>query len=192
MNHRRHHWIALVAGLALLVGACADVPHPTESAAPEGALYSSGSSDAKLDQIARFGEQRSIHIAWARTWIGPEGGRLDFLGFAIEVPPGAVSKRTAFSIHLPVDPKGSQHVVARFGPHGASFNVPVTIEFPLAGTSIEGSSEQTVVWWNGSEWEDVGGAPTADGERLRTTTDHFSEYGTTDEVRRGGISTSGG
>jgi hypothetical protein len=192
MNFLRHHRIALIAVVALLFGACADAPHPTESAAPEGAVYSSGTSDAKLDRIARFSEHRSIHIAWARTWIGPEGGRLDFLGFAIDVPPGAVDKRTAFSIHLPVDPQGSQHVLARFGPHGASFNVPVTIEFPLAGTSIEASAAKTVVWWNGSEWEDVGAEITAGGERLRTTTDHFSEFGTTDQTERGGIITSGG
>jgi hypothetical protein len=192
MNFLRYHRIALIAVVALLFGACADTPHPTESAAPEGAVYSSGSSDAKLDRIARFSEHRSIHIAWARKWIGPEGGRLDFLGFAVDVPPGAVDKVTAFSIHLPVDPQGSEHVLARFGPHGATFNVPVTIEFPLAGTSIEGSSERTVVWWNGSAWEDYGGQPTADGARLRTTTDHFSEFGTTDQTERGGIITSGG
>jgi hypothetical protein len=40
-------------------------------------------------------------------------------------------------------------------------------------------------------WVDMGATVTADGKRLRTVTDHFSTYGTT-ENRGGGIVTSGG
>jgi hypothetical protein len=47
-----------------------------------------------------------------------------------------------------------------------------------------------VVWWNGG-WVRMGGTVTADGQRLRTTTDHFSTYGTTD-ARGGTMITSGG
>lgn len=191
MNFRRH--LATAVALTVLVGACSEARTPTDAALdPAGTMYSSQTSDAKLDALARFNAPPVIHIAWARKWIGPEGGRLEFLGFAIDVPAGAVSKRTAFSIHLPVDPHGSEFVVARFGPHGANFAVPVTIELPLTGTSIETSESATVVWWNGDAWVNYGAEVTADGQRLRTTTDHFSEFGTTDEGRSGGISTSGG
>jgi hypothetical protein len=192
MNHRRH--LATAVALVVMLGACADAPMPTEGGAlaPAGPVYSNGTSDARLDQLARFNTPPSIHIAWARKWIGPEGGRLEFIGFAIDVPPGAVSKRTAFSIHLPVDPQGAEHVLARFGPHGASFDVPVTIELPYSGTSIATSESATVVWWDGAAWVDFGAEVTADGERLRTTTDHFSEFGTTDDTTSRAISTSGG
>lgn len=191
MNHRRH--LATVVAFAALLGACADAPSPTGAALEAaGTLYSLEGSDAKLEQLARFNAPRSIQIAWARTWIGPEGGRLEFLDFAIEVPAGAVSKLTAFSIHVPVDPDGSEHVVARFGPHGASFDVPVTIELPLSGTSIETSETATVVWWDGQRWVDYGAERSSDGQRLRTTTDHFSEFGTTDDSPSRGMSTSGG
>jgi hypothetical protein len=67
----------------------------------------------------------------------------------------------------------------------------VSIELPYAGTSIEGTSAPTVVWWN-EGWVNVGGTVTADGQRLRTTTDHFSTYGTTDARGAGAIATSGG
>lgn len=149
------------------------------------------SSQAAVSGLARFRERPQITIAWARKWIGPEGGRLEFRGFAVEVPPGAVSRVTQFSIRLPVSPEGSEHVVAEFGPHNSRFAAPVTIEFPYRGTSIEGSPAARVVWWNG-EWVDMGGTVTVDGERLSATTDHFSTYGTTDVGRGGGITTAGG
>jgi hypothetical protein len=149
---------------------------------------SQGQGDPDYAALAKFKQRPSITIAWARKWIGPEGGRLDFQGFAIEVPAGAVDRVTQFSIRLPVDPKGSERVVAEFGPHDTSFAVPVVIELPYRDTSLEGADAPAVVWWNGS-WVDMGGALTEDGRRLRTTTDHFSTYGT---AERGVITTSGG
>jgi hypothetical protein len=103
-----------------------------------------------------------------------------------------VDRVTMFTIRLPVDPKGSGHVVAEFLPHGAQFAKPVGIELPYAGTTLEGAESPTILWWNDG-WVDVGGAPTVDGQRLRTTTDHFSTYGTGEE--RGGsgsMAVSGG
>lgn len=176
----RFRSLALAACAALLVAGCADQTptQPAESPAPEAAVFAQGTAGLDVSELARFRQRPQITIAWAKKWIGPAGGRLEFQGFAIDVPAGAVSKTTQFSIHLPVDPKGSEHVVARFGPHGASFPVPVAIEVPYAGTSISGQAG-TVVWGNPStgEWESYGGAPTADGQRLRTTTTHFSTYG---------------
>lgn len=173
--------------LFLAVAGCADVQQPT-LAVPEPAGPSLSAGD--MDRLARFQQKPQVTIAWAKKWIGPEGGRLDFMGFAIEVPAGAVDKVTMFSIKLPVDPNGSERVVAEFGPHAVPFKQPVGIEFPYRGTTIEGALSPTVVWWNGM-WVDMGGTVTADGQRLRTSTDHFSTYGTTD-ARSGAIATAGG
>jgi hypothetical protein len=163
-------------------------------AATAGATTTSTSgttADAQaIDQLARFKTKPQITIAWAKMWIGPEGGRLDFQGFTIIVPAGAVDKVTMFSIKLPVDPNGSDHVVAEFGPHGAQFAQPVTIGFPYAGTTVEGDASAHVVWWNNG-WVDMGGTVSADGTQLFTTTPHFSEFGTT-SGRGGGMTVSGG
>jgi hypothetical protein len=175
--------LALV--LAVMASGCTDAETPL-SAVPGGPSLSS--SDMAV--LARFRSKPQITIAWAKKWIGPEGGRLDFMGFAIDVPAGAVDKVTMFSLRLPVDPNGSEHVVAEFGPHAVSFKQPVTIEFPYRGTTLETATAPVVVWWNGG-WVNVGGTVTADGLRLRTSTDHFSTYGTTD-ARGTTFVTSGG
>lgn len=181
--------ITFTLAFAFIAAGCADAGSPL--AARQGApSYSSGGTP-DVAALAKFRQTPQITIAWAKKWIGPEGGRLDFYGFAIEVPAGAVDKVTQFSIKLPVDPHGSERVVAEFGPHGQQFARPVAIELPYRGTTIEGSSSSTIVWWNGS-WVDMGGTVTADGLRLRTLTDHFSTYGTTDTERGGSIYTSGG
>jgi hypothetical protein len=181
--------VCALAGAVLIVsGGCVDAPEILRP--PVGAASFSASSGPDLAQLARFNARRQVTIAWARAWIGPAGGRLDFHGFAIEVPAGAVDRVTMFSIRLPVSPGGSEYVVAEFGPHGATFARPVAIELPLAGTSIAASERPTVVWWNGG-WQDMGATITADGARLRTLTDHFSTYGTA-EGRGGSIAVSGG
>jgi hypothetical protein len=180
----RHALTGILAVATLVVASCADVESPTsisreQAHTPDGAA--SRVSAADLDVLAEFTAPRSVTIALAKKWIGPEGGRLDFEGFAIEVPAGAVSKVTQFSIRLPVDTDESKRVIAEFGPH-QTFAAPVAIELPYAGTSVYGL-DATVVWWNpdASVWEDVGGAVTADGQRMRTETDHFSEYGTAED-----------
>jgi hypothetical protein len=179
--------ISFALFLAFAGVGCTDSQQPTlSSAEPAGPSLSSGD----LNSLARFQQKPQITIAWAKKWIGPEGGRLDFMGFAIEVPAGAVDKVTMFSIKLPVDPDGSEHVVAEFGPHAVAFARPVSIELPYRGTTLEGTSTPIVVWWNDG-WVDMGGTVTADGLRLRTSTDHFSTYGTTD-ARGGTFVTSGG
>lgn len=182
--------LALTVAAVSLAAGCADVRDTAvvPTAPDVGPAFN---SNASVSSLARFNARPQITIAWARKWIGPEGGRLDFQGFAIEVPAGAVSRTTQFSIRLPVSPHGAEHVVAEFGPHNTRFAKPLTIELPYRGTSIEGSPSAHVVWWNNG-WVGMGGAVTADGARLSTTTDHFSTYGTTDEGRIGGVSASGG
>jgi hypothetical protein len=186
-----HRLLRLLIVPLLLLGGCSEAGDPTGALGTERPLASKGTGIPDLAALARFDQKPGITIAWAKKWIGPEGGRLEFQGFAIDVPAGAVASVTQFSIHLPVDPKASERVLATFGPHGSRFAVPVTIELPFAGTSITESPWVTIVWWSGSEWVDMGAALTADGLRLETSTDHFSDYGTTDE-RGGGTLVSGG
>lgn len=185
----RKFGISLALFLSVLGTGCSEAaraPLAAEPAVPAGPALSL----SDMYPLARFRDKPQVTIAWAKKWIGPAGGRLDFMGFAIDVPAGAVDKVTMFSIRLPVDPDGSDHVVAEFGPHAVPFAKPVYIEMPYRGTTIEGTVDPTVVWWNGG-WTDVGGTVTADGARLRTSTDHFSTYGTTD-ARGTTFVTSGG
>jgi hypothetical protein len=180
--------ITLTLAVSFLAAGCADAGSPL--AARQGAPAFSTSSSPDVASLAKFRQTPQVTIAWAKKWIGPEGGRLDFYGFAIEVPAGAVDKVTMFSIRLPVDPQGAEHVVAEFGPHNQQFARPVAIELPLRGTTIESSAVPTIVWWDNT-WVNMGASVTADGQRLRTLTDHFSTYGTT-ENRGGTMVTSGG
>jgi hypothetical protein len=188
--------LSAAASLVFLTLGCTDAGSPVH-AAPEGTIARAQSADTEsfastnaADILARFNQKPQITIAWAKKWIGPAGGRLDFQGFSVVVPAGAVDKVTMFSIRLPVDPSGSERVVAEFGPHGSKFARPVTIAFPYRGTSIEGAPFSTVVWWNNG-WIDIGGWVTADGAQIQTLTDHFSEYGTTSQ-RGGTMLVSGG
>lgn len=185
----------VVVAVALAAG-CADLESPTSVGAADraqpAAASASTSSAPDLTVLARYDAAQSITIAWAKKWIGPEGGRLDFHGFAIDVPAGAVDRLTQFSIRLPVEIEASEVVVAEFGPHG-TFSVPVRIELPYAGTSVFGV-EATVGWWDADAeaWIDVGGELTADGERLRTSTDHFSTFGTMEQSDGDTVILSGG
>ena len=186
--------VSAAAALVSLTAGCSEAGSPVEAAPADGPAFEQTTvttemaSAGEVDILARFKVKPQVTIAWAKKWIGPAGGRLEFQGFAIDVPAGAVDKVTQFSIRLPVDPQGSEHVVAEFGPHNSRFLKPVIVSFPFRGTSIEGSASPTVVWWNNG-WVDMGGWVSADGSKLSTYTDHFSEYGTTD---RKGIVTSGG
>lgn len=172
--------------LSFLAAGCADAASPL--AARQGAPAFSVGTSPDVAALAKFRQTPQITIAWAKKWIGPEGGRLDFYGFAIDVPAGAVDKVTMFSIRLPVDPQSAERVVAEFGPHGKQFALPVAIELPLRGTTIDASATPTIVWWDDT-WVDMGASVTADGQRLRTLTDHFSTYGT---IERGGTFVTGG
>lgn len=195
MSRSVRPFLGVLLSLGLVLGAgCADSGVPTAATVPatvEPAPPSFSSGGTDFSALARYDAPLSITIAWAKKWIGPEGGRLDFYGFAIEVPAGAVDKLTQFSIRLPVDPNASEHVVAEFGPH-QTFAVPVAIELPYTGTSAY-QLGGTVGWWNPDvdRWVDVGGVVTADGERLRAETDHFSTYGTMEEEKSEVITSSG-
>jgi len=192
MHRSLRNVVPAFAALAVVLAiGCVDREAPTglTRTAPEAASFSHSGGNPDISKLAKFDKKPNITIAWAKKWIGPEGGRLEFQGFVIDVPAGAVDKVTQFSISLPVDPNASERVLATFGPHGSKFAKPVTIEFPYAGTSLQGKPGAMVGWWN-SGWVDMGGAVTPDGARIGTTTTHFSDYGTLDRGQT--ISTSGG
>ncbi|HEU4456046.1 MAG TPA: hypothetical protein VFR81_23470 [Longimicrobium sp.] len=189
--------LLVVAAALLSFAACTDAGTPLTLADSAGLEASFSTTETMLapagdlEIIARFNQTPVVTVGWAKKWIGPEGGRLEFLGFAVDVPAGAVDRVTMFSIRVPY-PKDPGRVVAEFGPHGRKFTRPVIISFPLRNTSIEGAPDPTVVWWN-NRWEDMGGWLSSDGSRLNTYTDHFSEYGTTTaSASGGGMWTSGG
>ena len=108
--------------------------------------------------VARWpssGSTPQITIAWAKKWIGPEGGRLDFYGFAIEVPAGAVDKVTHVQ-HPPAGgPAGRRARGGRVRPARQQFARPVAIELPFRGTTIEAAAAPTIVWWNDG-WVNMG------------------------------------
>jgi hypothetical protein len=199
----RNVLVAVAATVVSLTAGCTEAGTPVDARpATPGVSAGKGtttqatsdntfSSTNDLDIIATFRVRPQITIAWAKAWIGPAGGRVDFQGFTIIVPKGAVDKVTMFTIRLPVDPQGSERVVAEFGPHNVPFAQPVTIGFPFRGTSIENDPGNAhVVWWNDA-WVNVGGTVSADGSQVLVEVPHFSEYGTT-TARGGTMLTSGG
>jgi hypothetical protein len=192
---RLSRFLLVVLAAAVHAG-CAEPRDPVAPGLSAGeAVLTSARGGPDLSRLATFRTPPSITIAWAKQWIGPAGGRLEFHGFAIDVPAGAVPRSTQFSIRLPVDTKGAERVVAEFGPHAVDFAVPVTIELPYVGTSVEGSGDAaTVLWWNtgANDWVDMGASISEDGLRMRTTTGHFSVFGTGLVGRSGGVTVSGG
>lgn len=179
MNSVQRRLALVLAGPMLLLAGCGEAAGPTTPSGRPGAPAASRAGGGpELEWLAAFRQEPAGGVAWAKRWIGPEGGRLDLGGFAVEVPAGAVDRPTQFSIRLPVDPQGAERVVAEFGPHNQVFARPVEIELPYAGTSVEGA-DATIVWWDpdARAWVDVGAALTADGTRLRTPTPHFSTFG---------------
>jgi hypothetical protein len=199
----RNALLAVAATVVTLTAGCADAGTPVSprASAPDAALSRAGATTTSttaefaapgdaVAQLARFKVKPQVTIAWAKAWIGPAGGRVDFVGFTIIVPAGAVDKVTMFTIRLPVDPQGSEHVVAEFGPHNTTFAQPLTIGFPYRGTTVEGDPYASVVWWN-DRWVNMGGTVSADGSQIFTTTTHFSEFGTA-SYRGGTMTTAGG
>ena len=184
----RNVLLAAAATMVSLTAGCTDGGTPV-SPRSTAAPASPRPTATAVAQLARFRVKPNPITGWAKGWIGPGGGRMDFVGFSVIVPPGAVNKVTMFTIKLPADLQDDDHVVAEFGPHNVAFAKPVTIGFPYRGTTLEGDPNGMVVWWNNG-WVDMGGTVSADGSQILTQTPHFSEYGTTSS--RGGLTLSGG
>lgn len=196
----RNVLLAVAATLASATAGCTDGSTPVSPGAASPAPAATGgatpgslrASATAITQLARFRDRPRSVSGWAKARIGPQGGRVDFLGFSVIVPPGAVDRWTVFSITVPPEALGSDRVVAEFGPHNVAFARPVTLGFPYRGTTLEGDPNGIVVWWNDG-WVSMGGTLSPDGTQIRTPTPHFSEYGTTSAVvARGGVITASG
>lgn len=184
-----------VLPMLLLAAACGEAGGPLagpERAEPVAAR-AGGETAPPLPSVERVAAYRTAKVKpqnlWAKAWIGPNGGTLDYSGFRIVVPAGAVSRVTMFTLSLPKE--GVARAVAEFGPHNVNFAAPITIELPYAGTTAEGRGAG-VLWLDESAgvWARVGGSLTADGQRVQAQVSHFSMYATSEGG--GGTSTSGG
>jgi hypothetical protein len=192
MEVRVIHRLARTALLALLplslfAGCSGADPAPTAvvsgpaaiKAASTTSVYDPAAGSMDLAKLARFTQAPVDTIGFVKAWIGPAGGRVEFLKkYAIEVPPGAVDKVTAFTIRVYMSQPAKDYAVAEFLPHG-TFNVPVAVEVPYAGTDVYGSPTQ-VIWWDdkANTWIGVGGTITSDGMRVRGLMPHFTTIGT--------------
>jgi hypothetical protein len=164
----------------LLFSASCSTDAPVDPSAAAQFNFVSG----KLEQLARYqaGRPQSALGAVVKI-IGPEGGSISLGDFEVIVPPGAIEAATPFSIRLPIEPQSPEFVRAYFGP-SRHFLVPVTIRFPLKGTTAEADNTARVMWWNESAWVPFKTRLTADG-RVETQTSHFSEYGLEQPVSKG-------
>ena len=191
-----------------LVAACGEAGDPlmgAERAVPVSARAADETAlrVREVEEVAAYRDRRGRpEKLWAKAWIGPAGGTLEYYGFRIVVPAGAVKRTTMFSLSLPRE--GTERALAEFGPHNVTFAVPITIELPYAGTTAEGSAPRAL-WFDESAraWVGVGGTLTADGRRVKTSVSHFSLYasgapgvvtttGGSTTSDGGGTSTSGG
>lgn len=198
MTYRSHLRHALVAvGLLVAVGGCVDTPASPEASPGGPNLGRASTTDetqflvpANFDPIARYIAKPHAQDYWIKQWIGPAGGTVNFLGFRIVVPPGAVTRVTKFEIRIPGtnDPDGQEHVWAEFGPHNVNFRVPVRLEIPYRNTDAYGISTG-INWYNPRtrQWEQMGGQVTPDGERVYLDVTHFSDWG-----KDGGTGTGSG
>lgn len=188
----------IVAMLLVLAGGCDHFPEP---AAPGDPSFSRGVGQGPVNAASRATPSRATPVPapaetaeeipgdldalasflWPDTRgativnesIGPEGGSVRLGDFEIVVPAGAVDSNTNFQIRLPPE-SHRDRVWAEFRPHNRSFNVPVLLRLPHAGTDAEAGAP--ALWWNGSAWEALITTPLNDG-RVETSVDHFSVYG---------------
>lgn len=173
--------------LALLVGACSDTPE-----GPQLRPQYAAATSADMGALAKYRNgPPQIIIGFAMKAIGPQGGTISLAGFQVDVPKGAVSKVTNFTIRLPVGPQLSDYVYAEFGPHGMKFNAPVTLTLPYKGTTSDQDPNIHVLWFDGTAWIQLPTTFTADG-RIQTQTNHFSDYGTEEVTPSKGITLAGG
>lgn len=196
---RLRRFLSGVVPVLALAAGCAEAGGPfagADQAVPVEARLASETTVRvqNVEQVASYKTPKAKPAnLWAKAWIGPAGGSVDYYGFRLVVPAGAVSKVTMFTITLPKD--GTVRALAEFGPHNVTFAQPITIELPYAGTTAEGY-EAKALWYDESAkaWVNVGGGLSADGQRVKTTVTHFSEYGTAETTAAygGGTSSSGG
>ena len=201
--------VCVSAGLMLAAGGCVDTssvasPDATAPRSPEFVRTAEEQFlvPVTLDPLARYLKTPHAQDYWIKQWIGPRGGTVDFQGFRIVVPPGAVDRVTKFEIRIPGEntPGGQDRVYAEFGPHNVTFAVPVRIELPYRNTTAYGNSTAVMLYDRQSDtWTPMGGGITADGLRVYYDVPHFSQWGLCDGgaaacafIEGGGTANGGG
>lgn len=103
-----------------------------------------------------------------------EGGTLESGRFTLTVPPNALDYDAAYTMTY----KTIGAVQVDLGPHGAEFDVPVTLTVDLGGTNLAGDDDVTLFWWDEASgtWVDVGGVWDPASNTLTTELEHFSRY----------------
>lgn len=103
--------------IAIVVGSCGET-----ALEPDVAPSASLEENNERGRLARWlgGGAPGPRLREER-WIGPEGGRLELAGIAIDIPAGAIRSAHRFSIALRPTGDLSDRVVADFEPHGLTF-----------------------------------------------------------------------
>ena len=119
-------------------------------------------------------------MAWRRA--GPRRCRLRSRGltagrYTIEVPPGALPAPAIFRVTSREPQTG--YVICELAPHGAAFDVPVTLRIDLSDLDLDPTGDYTVYWFDedAGEWTDVGGVYDPEMGVLSSELPHFSKYG---------------
>ncbi|XP_078613106.1 p53-induced death domain-containing protein 1-like [Branchiostoma floridae x Branchiostoma japonicum] len=117
--------------------------------------------------------------------VGPEGGELQTSSCTITVLPGAVTMETEINCQV-IDPNdvtlplkdGAMLVsdVIELGPHGTTFNKPVTVQMQYSSTSSGGAMEAVVlVTEDRSQWSEQEATELSEN-KLTVSVDHFSIF----------------
>lgn len=106
-----------------------------------------------------------------------QGGRLELLDVILEVPAGAVSQDTLFSIFIPDDEK----FFNEFGTDGLVFSEPVKVTMSYRGADLSNVDESTIRIGYFNErlgiWEDLVCDVDRESQTVTAYVWHFSAYG---------------
>jgi len=124
--------------------------------------------------------------------VGALGGVIEFGGARLEIPVGALDEPTRISVRpvpvaevaemdpgmVNVTPGG---VAYRFGPHGLKFEAPIKISLPFDGAAMPPAATHRSVtgfYYDdvSARWQPVGRFSEAEGGRLVSLTDHFTDF----------------
>ncbi|MBD3162619.1 MAG: hypothetical protein GF346_09650 [Candidatus Eisenbacteria bacterium] len=167
--------------LALGVASCGTdtVQAPETSAVPE-LVNVDGNPNAAVPlggngKGGNKGGKDKRHRAWQS--IDPTvGGTLTAGRYSIEVPAGALDHTMVYSV---TSKEQTGYVICELGPHGVSFDVPVTLRIDLSDLALDPDEQYTVYWFDeeSGEWTDVGGTYDPSTGVLEAELEHFSRYG---------------
>ncbi len=162
---------ALVAGILITIGGCAD-NSPTANTNPQDMRY----ERIRLLNPTAQGSQNRVNRPFAEKVIGPAGGTLDIPGgHALSFPAGALTSPTR--IQAKVD---TRYVEVEFSPHGLKFPAgrePV-LTLSHAEAQVLPTSQLSIIYVDeeGKFLEFVGGTPDRGSERVAVKLRHFSAY----------------